>query len=71
MVAFIKTMTDREGIVLLSSMKMMNKAMTVMSKGNQEMIHISLLMRARKYKTWIAKGILQSMCYLPLLGKGP
>ena len=48
MVAFIKTMTDREGRVYLSSMKMMNKAMTVMSKGNQEMIHNNILMRERK-----------------------
>ena len=48
-----------------------SSSMTVMGKGNQEMIHGSLLMRASKYKTWIAKRILQSMCYLPLLGKGP
>ena len=50
------------------------KSMTVIKKAMTKTKQAALkqaMMRARKYKTWIMKGILQSMCYLPLLGKGP
>ena len=53
------------GMRVMKHKTVKGKSMTVMKKAVTETNKAALkqaMMRARKYKTWIMKGILQSMC---------